>query len=267
MRFLRLIRWINLVLILIAVVLGIRFNGYGFEFLPTIYLAMSASLVLCGANAINNALDSNRDSPSKRNPVADGSLSKSTAITIGLVLTIGGIIISSLLGRWFLISATATSFLLFLYNRYLKDRLIIGNLVVAGISGFLFIYIGWFFGLDEKFVIASIFAFFTHLAREIVKDIEDIEEDQRAGSKTLPIVFGKRISSLISSIILIIVGLGLPAPFLLGIFGWGYLIFALAGVLPLIIVVVWQLAITKYQLSQKLIKVLMLIGIIALFWG
>ena len=97
----------------------------------------------------------------------------------------------------------------------------IGNLLISLLVG-LSIYIISLFELPEGglFVLISHleslrsdvlfyvqFAFFTTLIREIIKDIEDIDGDYKAGIKTLPILIGskraKNVIIIITAIVLV----------------------------------------------------------------
>lgn len=254
-----------MLLVAVAWILGLRF-GDGFVW-PYVYIFFSSALVLSGANAVNNALDSERDSPLKQNPVASGDLTRRNALLIGLGLTVLGLIFSAMIELKFFLAALGISILLLFYNLFLKDRFLIGNLTVASISGFLFIYIGWFFGLNEKFFIAAIFAFLTHLIREIIKDLEDYDSDKNQFAKTMAIKMGKKKSALIVQFLLLMVLIGLYWPFHFDIMGMGYIVFALIGVLPLIITVSVFLWKANYRRAQKMMKILMLLGLVALFIG
>ncbi len=94
---------------------------------------------------------------------------------------------------------------LYLYSTYFKKRILIGNLIVslfcAGVAFFvLFAERNAYFLLEidiqkqvyQVFFAYTLFAFLTTLYREIIKDIEDKEGDEKEGCKTLPIVMGQK---------------------------------------------------------------------------
>jgi geranylgeranylglycerol-phosphate geranylgeranyltransferase len=62
------------------------------------------------------------------------------------------------------------------------------------------------------------------LAREIVKDIEDVPGDRAEGLRTLPIVLGARPALVLAALALALAVLASPVPYLLGTFGVGYLL-------------------------------------------
>lgn len=96
--------------------------------------------------------------------------------------------------------------LLFLYSKLLKKSILWGNLIVSIFCAFvagivLFAERENVWALNFKnpslgnevlkiFLFYLLFAFFSTMFREIVKDIEDVEGDQKNGCKTLPILLG-----------------------------------------------------------------------------
>jgi hypothetical protein len=61
-------------------------------------------------------------------------------------------------------------------------------------------------------------------AREIVKDVEDMEDDREEGLRTLPIVIGARTSLVLAAIVLALAVLVSPVPFVRGTFGFAHLV-------------------------------------------
>lgn len=117
--------------------------------------------------------------------------------------------------------------LLWFYSTNMKKQLLTGNLVVSLLTAavafmpFMFemgvlrqIYPGFIFHfkyavlscLKITFVFA-LFAFITSMAREIIKDLEDVEGDQATGCRTMPIVWGIRSGKLSAFFLLLITAL------------------------------------------------------------
>ena len=177
------------------------------------------------------------------------------------------------------------SILLFLYSYQFKNKVLIGNIIVAfftaGVSYILFFAekdsISSLHLVDSesayylKYIILSFcgFSFFANLAREIVKDIEDLEGDQIVKSKTLPIVFGTKIArwiiGFISLVLLIAYFLFLnfiPDPLSLR----NEIILGIIALLTLhIIITLWKCKEKKdFSLLSTLYKALMFLGLILL---
>ncbi len=107
---------------------------------------------------------------------------------------------------------------LWLYSIRYKRSFLSGNLLVALLSASV-IFIVWlfeFYALKSKIgnvfcfenikilvLLYTFFAFIISLAREIVKDIEDIKGDAKVGCKTLPVVLGIKNTKIIVTILTI----------------------------------------------------------------
>lgn len=107
--------------------------------------------------------------------------------------------------------------ILWFYSTNFKKQLIIGNLVVAFLTGMVPLLVGLFeipllntrykeylfqfnfsFNSIAYFVLAfSFFAFISNLWREIIKDAEDEFGDRAFGAETIPVVFGLKTTNYI----------------------------------------------------------------------
>ncbi len=179
-----------------------------------IFLAMLAVFFETAAgNVINDYFDYHIDLINKpERPIPSGRISLKNGKNYGYLLfilgTICGFLISYLTNNWipFLIVLLA-DVVLYLYAYKLKSTPLIGNLAVGFMTGFGFVF-GGFTLNHESIIITSIFlgffAFVMTTARELVKDIEDMEGDKLEGAKTLPILYGEKITSILAFILIII---------------------------------------------------------------
>jgi len=200
---------------------------------------------------------------------------------LGFILSLG---IAYFLGRVsFVFIYFITVFLLWLYSYALKTSAFIGNLVVALFCAFVPGVI-WFAEREaysslydhntlayQSLIILiggyCLFAFFSTLLREIIKDLEDQDGDAQLGAKTLPILLGNKITKFLASIFGII---------LLGIiYNWVFhesvnaqikdILFLALGVAAPTIYILFNLAFAKskkhfHHLSQ-VTKGIMLMGL------
>jgi 4-hydroxybenzoate polyprenyltransferase len=159
------------------------------------------------------------------------------------------------------------AFLLWLYSNNLKRLPLIGNVVVAFLTGLSIFILVFLYNQYLTFVMVySLFAFFMTLIREVVKDMEDMKGDTTFGCKTLPIVWGiRKTKSFVYAIIAIFSILVLWLDYQELKISWIYFIPLLF--LPMSVLVFRLIkADTKkefYQLSQ-LCKIIMLLGIISM---
>jgi 4-hydroxybenzoate polyprenyltransferase len=174
--------------------------------------------------------------------------------------------------------------LLYFYSASYKRQFLVGNIIVAVLTGmvpilvvlyeapFLFSYyalnatripeLGLIFWWVGGF---AAFAFITTLTREIIKDIEDFEGDVAYGRNTIPVVIGILTSKIISVCLIVVTIVMLFLVWYFYINDYVTLVYlSLAVVLPLI-AVIYQLIISKSRKqlhgASRLMKIIMLNGI------
>ncbi|HIJ05757.1 MAG: Digeranylgeranylglyceryl phosphate synthase [Methanomicrobiales archaeon 53_19] len=196
--------------------------------IPEVLLLAAAALLITGAgNTINDACDAAIDAINRPDrPIPSGELSVKTAYLYAALLFILGLSAAFFTNPLCLAIAIINSILLLLYARILKGTVLFGNIAVAYLSGSIFLFGGALAGVDGLIItvpLAGITLFGT-LAREIVKDAEDIDGDAAGGATTLPMAIGISRSGTIafgSAIIAVIVSfipfLWWGLPYLVGI--------------------------------------------------
>ena len=213
--YLEIIRPGNAVMAAIAVIL-MMFVGHYYD-LPIIICALIVFVCTGAGNTINDVFDVKIDEINKPNrPIPSGRISLENARTYAYVLFGIGIALSlvdSYLVNsiWPSVIVIPAAVIMYLYARNLKAMPLIGNLTVATLTGFCFVIAGVVIACATsslKILFISIylglFAMFMTLAREIVKDMEDIEGDKQEGARTFPILYGKKIPSIISIILIVV---------------------------------------------------------------
>jgi geranylgeranylglycerol-phosphate geranylgeranyltransferase len=188
---------------------------------------LAAGLVCAGANAHNDYIDRNLDKlahPAR--PLPAGILSPTAAIIFWLVACASAFAI----GQWLTASmaalVSAAMILLWWYNRYGKSIPLLGN-VVVGLCGGLAVILGAAAGGDARIgLIPAAFALVIHVARELVKDTEDLSGDRIVGIRTFPAVFGIRATQILTASLLLLVTVGLAAPWMWAGYSTTYLVTA-----------------------------------------
>jgi 4-hydroxybenzoate polyprenyltransferase len=190
--------------------------------LPFFLLVLSTVLIAAGGYVVNDIEDIEIDKLNKpeHKRVVGRVYSLKTAWLIYGFLSILGFIISLYLAFYVqnvvqLLIYPAAVGLLFAYSRWFKKQVLIGNLVVSFFCAFvawvvfyaqnlspifqLFLKTAWLDTVRLTFLGYAIFAFFSTLFREIVKDIEDAEGDSAGNCRTLPIALGLSKSKMIAA--------------------------------------------------------------------
>ena len=196
-------------------------------------LVISTMMIAAAGNIINDYFDVKADRINKPERLIIGKhIKRRVAIVTHWVINFFAFCIALYLSWrqnsfWYLFIHLASINLLWYYSMYFKRRFLIGNVLIATLTAIVPILVGFFFHSAQKelgpttemniapfpfdykdsfilllsFCLAG-FAFVLNLAREIVKDMEDVQGDKKLHAKTLPIVLGYKQSKIISGIIL-----------------------------------------------------------------
>lgn len=222
---LRLSRPANILMIGAAVSLGRYLGSGGIREANLIYASIAAGLLGAAGNIMNDLVDLESDvinHPERGLPSQRVSIQKAHIfLLLCLILSLMALATLSPI-HWIVYGFSAL--LLVAYNWILERTPLFGNLAVSLLVGLAIVFGALQVGLSSIVLVAGGFAFFTTLAREIVKDVADMEGDRRSGFKTLPLSIGSGRSLLIVNTILIGIVATSILPFLLLEFGGLYLL-------------------------------------------
>jgi geranylgeranylglycerol-phosphate geranylgeranyltransferase len=247
--------------------------------IPIILAMIAVFFETAAGNVINDFFDYKIDLVNKpERPIPSGRISlkngKNYAYLLFLAGTICGFLISYLTNNWIpFVIVLIADVILYLYAFKLKTTPLIGNLAVGFMTGFGFVF-GGFTINNPNIVMTSIFlgffAFVMTTAREIIKDIEDVEGDKKDGARTLPILIGKKTPAILATILILIDCALCPLLYIYHIFGISYLIIiAIAVILFIysaILILKSQDEATAHK-SSKLLKIGMLIAFLSFALG
>ncbi|AFV23491.1 prenyltransferase [Methanolobus psychrophilus R15] len=235
--YLELMRYGNCIMAALAASIGI-FIAYNilaanttdilpFPFCESALVFLTVFLVTGAGNAINDYYDIEIDRVNKpKRPIPSGRISTSAALYFSLALFAAGTVSAFMINVPCAIIASFNSLLLIYYAKILKRTAFLGNLAVGYLTGSTFLFGGAVFfesgGLNSVFVL-FLLATLATAAREIVKDIEDIDGDMKNGAHTLPIVIGARKAAYIAASIGLVAVLASPLPYLQSLMSTRYL--------------------------------------------
>ena len=261
-----------------------------FYFILLTYLFIAAAGYI-----INDYFDINIDQVNKPERVVVGSfISRRWVIFWHLLLSVLGIYISTIAfpfeNYWHIhLSNLLTILLLWFYSTNFKKDFLIGNVVISVLTAWSIavVYFSKFtiqailhpnvndtanFRFAKLMVLYSVFAFILTLVREALKDMEDMEGDQKFGCKTLPIVWGLKPTKVYIGVWLIVV-IGCLSFIQLYVipFGWWYCILycLLTIITPLALVLIrLKKAYTSKDFKQLslLVKLAMFAGILSMLF-
>lgn len=304
MSFLKLVRWPNLLIVLLTQCL-IYFKLFNPVFQLNkiqpqldanqfiLFILVTLSITACGY-IINDLIDQKTDAvnkPTKR--IIGIGISEQVAIWLYLTLAVIAFFLALYLAfatenlEWIFLYPLATIFLIF-YSSHLKQKPLIGNLIVAlfcsGVTGVVWIAeMESIQALSHKFPLVAhklttilvwymVFAFLATLFREIIKDLQDMEGDRLTNCRTVPIAWGVGQAKLLA----LATGAALMALLLLqffvlpNVFQRPILIYSLLALfIPLAVsfqrIIVASKAKDYWWISQ-LIKLILINGVLLLFF-
>ena len=248
--YLEIIRPGNAVMAVIAVLLVMLISG---NFSLNAFLAcVVVFMVIGGGNAINDYFDHKIDAINKPNrPIPSGRISLNIVKTYSIALFVVGTLIAFLIGLLPGLIALFTSIVLILYAYNLKKMPIIGNMVVSFFITLTFVFGAVVVG-EPLLSILGFSPFFITMMREIVKDMEDMEGDKKEGARTLPILYGLKLSSAAAAFFMALAVITSPIPYFTGILTIFYLPLLFVGDM---IFVIGAVSVLKNQSTENTSKV------------
>ena len=272
--FLQVIRWPNLVFIIITqlsfyfLVMVTLYNKVPLLLTPSllVLLIIASVCIAAAGNIINDYFDVNIDLINKPNKQIVGKhITPRTAIRLHLMLSIFGVVISFVISNimhqhwlWLGWCNLLAVLVLILYSASLKKKLIIGNIVVAVLVAWVIVILVCsqlqvnYLALDNTVISASkitysklfaigmlyaVFAFTITLIREVAKDMEDYIGDMQYNCRTIPIAWGFQASKVFVAVctMVIIIAILLLQFFLLQYFYYYVILYCLVAIVaPLV---------------------------------
>ena len=150
-------------------------------------------LITAAGNVINDYYDADIDAINRpQRPIPSGAVTRSSARSYAITLFLAGILLSLFTNPVCSAITVFNSLLLIAYAGNLKRVPVYGNIAVSYLAASIFLFGGAFAGtegLARNLPLAAI-TFFAMMARELLKDAEDIEGDTAGGVRTLPMMMG-----------------------------------------------------------------------------
>ncbi len=204
------------------------------NYIECIIASLVVVFIAAGGYVINDYYDVETDAVSKPwRPIIRGVVGRGEARVLAYILFVSGLLLSLFYSLYVLIFTIISAWLVHEYSRWIKKTGFIGNVAVSVESAATILFGGFFASVQyNKYVpfivfIPVFYAFLLVLGREIIKGIEDVEGDSRAGIYTLAVTIGPRKAAVFASILLLLVVGISPIPWLSGIYNNLYLVLAL----------------------------------------
>jgi len=234
-----------------------------------LFLIVTASaLTIASGYIINNFYDAEKDLINKpTKSMLDRLVSQRFKLTTYFILNFLAVFAASYISFKAVLFFSAYIFGIWIYSHKLKRIPLVGNLVSStlAIAPFFVVFV-YYQNFETVIFVHALFLFLLILAREMIKDLENMAGDIAQNYKTIPIIYGPNVSK---SIITFLIGLTLvPALLLIKTFDVGdmYLYFsACIALLILFLVLLWKANGKKhYVWLHNIIKFIIVAGVFSI---
>ena len=260
---------ITFLVIIVACIISIKGD---YSVLKVFFAGLTGALTVSAGNVINDYFDINIDKINRPHRILPkGELTLKEALGFYIFLFLVSLLLSIFISLIALLEVFFASALLFLYSYKIKKIPLLGNFVVAFLTGFAFIYGGMAVDNSKAAIIPALFALLINFIREIVKDMEDIEGDKLQGINSYPAICGFKKAKMIIVFITGVLIILTVFPFINELYAIEYFIIVMVIVNPLLVYIVKSLfdddSTKNLNKLSNLLKLNMVIGLTAIFLG
>jgi geranylgeranylglycerol-phosphate geranylgeranyltransferase len=198
-------------------------------------------------------------------PLPSGALSPAVARLVGGTLGGLGLAAAWVAGRAVFAIGLAALAVMLVYSPLLKRRGLVGNGAVAVVASLPLVFGAAAAGAWRAGLVPAGIAALLHLAREIVKDLEDVRGDATVGRRTVPLAYGAAAGFVAAAAALLLFVPVSLAPWLAGWYGarYGLSVAALNAGLAVLIA---RLLTRRLAGASLALKGAMVVGLAALLW-
>jgi 4-hydroxybenzoate polyprenyltransferase len=231
-------------------------------------IIVCSSISIASGYIINNFYDYEKDiinRPIRSN--IDKSIRKRTKLNLYFSLNLLCTILSLFISIRAVIFFLVYNIILWLYSHKLKKILILGNVLssLLTITPFFAIFL-YYKNFSTIIALYALFLFFIILAKDLVKDLENLKGDFTLNYKTIAVVYGEKFSKIaINTIIIInyIIVISLILYFDIGLMFYYYYLCLL--VLTFVLFFVWRSNTKRdYLVIHNIMRALIILGIFSI---
>ncbi|MBW1657255.1 MULTISPECIES: geranylgeranylglycerol-phosphate geranylgeranyltransferase [Flavobacterium] len=218
-------------------------------------IVFASAVTIASGYIINNFYDSQKDLINRPNKsMLDRLVSQKTKLNVYFSLNFLAVLMASIVSWRAFLFFSAYIFMIWFYSHKIKKYPIIGNLMSALLAVTPFFAILLYFynkvSFEEienhmsHFVVISahaVFLFLLLLIREMIKDLENLKGDLVSDYRTIPVLYGEKISKQIITVLTLLTIL--PVYILVNIYDVGYMdiyFYVCFGVLLFFLIYLWK---------------------------
>ncbi|WP_421806468.1 geranylgeranylglycerol-phosphate geranylgeranyltransferase [Flagellimonas sp.] len=234
-----------------------------------LFLIVTASaLTIASGYIINNFYDAEKDLINKpTKSMLDRLVSQRFKLSTYFVLNFMAVFAASYISFKAVLFFSAYIFGIWIYSHKLKRIPLIGNLVSStlAIAPFFVVFV-YYQNFQTVIFVHALFLFLLILAREMIKDLENMAGDLAQNYRTIPIIYGPKVSKSIISFLIVLTLV--PSLLLINTFDVGYMYFyfsACVVLLILFLVLLWKANGKKhYVWLHNIIKLIIVVGVFSI---
>ncbi|MFT6371205.1 MAG: 4-hydroxybenzoate polyprenyltransferase [Maribacter sp.] len=169
-------------------------------------LVLVSTLVIASGYIINNFYDAEKDLINKpTKSMLDRLVSQRYKLSAYFILNFIAVFVASYVSFRAVLFFSAYIFGIWLYSHKLKKVPLLGNFVSAilAIIPFFVVFV-YYKNFETVIFVHAVFLFLLILAREMIKDLENIPGDMAQNYKTIPIIYGPKVSKIAIGILILL---------------------------------------------------------------
>ena len=231
-------------------------------------IVTASALTIASGYIINNFYDAEKDLINKpTKSMLDRLVSQRFKLTTYFILNFLTVFAASYISFRAVLFFSSYIFGIWIYSHKLKRIPFIGNLVSStlAIAPFFVVFV-YYQNFQAVIFVHAIFLFLLILAREMIKDLENMAGDMAQNYRTIPILYGPKTSKTMISLFIVLTLI--PALLLIKTFdvGYMYLYFAACIVLlVLFLLLLWRADAKKhYVWLHNIIKFIIVAGVFSI---
>lgn len=231
-------------------------------------LVLASALVIAAGYIINSFYDSEKDLINKpRKSMLDRLVSQRTKLSAYFVLNFLSVLLASYVSFRAVVFFSSYIFGIWLYSHKLKRIPFVGNMVsaVLAIAPFFAVFV-YYKNFETVIFVHAIFLFLLILAREFIKDMENMAGDMAQSYKTIPILYGVRFSKICITILILVTLI--PGVLLISNFDVGYMyIYFICSIalLILFLLLLWKSTSKKHFVwLHNILKFIIIVGVFSI---
>lgn len=231
-------------------------------------IILASALVIASGYIINNFYDSEKDLINKpRKTMLDRLVSQRFKLTTYFILNFLAAFAASYVSFKAVLFFSAYIFGIWFYSHKLKRIPFVSNFISAtlAIAPFFAVFV-YYKNFENVIFVHAMFLFLLILAREMIKDLESMKGDIAQGYKTIPILYGIRMSKfLIATLILLTL---IPSLSLITQFNIGYM--NLYFIVCVVLLILFLVLLLKAHLKKhfvwlhNILKFIIIVGVFSI---